>query len=55
MEGTMEDLTFYKGTDGYLVRTRGGVSRNRILNDPAFARTRENGMEFGSITGSGKL
>jgi hypothetical protein len=55
MEGTMEDLTFYKGTDGYLVRTRGGVSKNRIMNDPAFARTRENGMEFGSITGSGKL
>lgn len=55
LEGTMEDLTFYKGTDGYLVRTKGGVSKNRIMNDPAFARTRENGAEFGSIAGSGKL
>ena len=55
MEGTMEDLTFYKGTDGYYVRTKGGVSRNRIMNDPAFARTRENGTEFASIAGSGKL
>lgn len=55
MEGTMDDLTFYKGTDGYFVRTKGGVSRNRIMNDPAFARTRENGSEFGSIAGSGKL
>lgn len=55
LEGTMEDLTFYKGTDGYFVRTKGGVSKNRIMNDPAFARTRENGAEFGSIAGSGKL
>ena len=54
-EGTMDDMTFYKGTDGYLVRTKGGVSKNRIMNDPAFARTRENGREFGSIAGSGKL
>ena len=55
LEGTMEDLTFYKGTDGYFVRTKGGVSKNRIMNDPAFARTRENGSEFGSIASSGKL
>jgi hypothetical protein len=55
LEGTMEDLTFYKGTDGYFVRTKGGVSKSRIMNDPAFARTRENGTEFGSIAGSGKL
>lgn len=55
LEGTMDDLTFYKGTDGFFVRTKGGVSKNRIMNDPAFARTRENGAEFKSITGSGKL
>jgi hypothetical protein len=55
VEGTLDDLTFYKGTDGYFVRTKGGVSKNRIMNDPAFARTRENGTEFGSIAGSGKL
>jgi len=55
VEGTLDDLTFYKGTDGYFVRTKGGVSKNRIMNDPAFARTRENGKEFGSIAGSGKL
>lgn len=55
LEGTMEDLTFYKGADGYFVRAKGGVSKNRIMNDPAFARTRENGAEFGSIATSGKL
>ncbi|WP_341199377.1 hypothetical protein [Croceibacter atlanticus] len=55
LEGTLDNLTFYKGKDGYLVRTKGGVSKDRILNDPAFERTRENGSEFGSSASSGKL
>jgi len=55
IEGTLEELTFYKSQDGYMVRTKGGVNKNRILNDPAFARTRENGTEFGNIATSGKL
>lgn len=55
IEGTLDDLTFYKGKDGYLVRTKGGISKNRMKNDPAFARTRENGTEFGHIAKSGKL
>lgn len=54
-EGTLENLTFYKSADGHLVRTKGGVSKNRIMNDPAFVRTRENGAEFGRIASSGKL
>jgi hypothetical protein len=53
--GTLDDLTFYKGKDGYIVRTKGGVSKSRIMNDPAFARTRENGTEFGHIAHMGKL
>jgi hypothetical protein len=48
-------MTFYKGKDGYLVRTKGGVSKNRINNDPAFARTRENGTEFGHSASMSKL
>lgn len=55
IEGTLDGLTFYKGKDGYLVRTKGGVSKNRIQNDPAFIRTRENGTEFGHIAKSGKI
>ncbi len=55
IEGTLDDLTFYKGKDGYLVRTKGGVSAKRIKNDPAFARTRENGSEFGHSATSGKI
>ncbi len=55
LEGTLDNLTFYKGQEGYLVRTKGGVSKERILNDPAFVRTRENGVEFGESATSGKL
>ena len=48
LEGTLDNLTFYKAKEGYLVKTKGGVSKERIQNDPAFERTRENGSEFGS-------
>ncbi len=55
IQGTLENLTFYKSSDGLLVRTRGGVSKQRIMNDPAFVRTRENGAEFGHSANSGKM
>jgi len=55
IEGTLDDITFYKSKDGYLVRKKGGVSKKRINNDPAFARTRENGKEFGHSATSGKI
>lgn len=53
--GTLDGLTFYKSVDGHLVRTKGGVSKSRIMNDPAFIRTRENIAEFGTTAQSGKL
>lgn len=55
VEGTLDELTFYKGQDGYIVRTKGGVNKSRIMNDPAFARTRENGLEFGHAAKMSKL
>ena len=55
LRGTVGDITFYKSKDGHLVRERGGVDGNRIANDPAFKRTRENGSEFGRAGKSGKL
>lgn len=55
IDGTIDDLTFYKTSDGYLVRTRGGVSADRIATDPAFARTRENGAEFTRAGKASKL
>ena len=53
-EGTFDGLTFYKSQDGYLVKTKSGVSKNRIMNDPAFVRTRENLSEFALNAKSGK-
>lgn len=55
IEGTINELTFYKSQDGHLVRSKGGVPASRIATDPAFARTRENGLEFGQAAKAGKL
>jgi hypothetical protein len=55
LKGKIGDLSFYQSRDGNLVREKGGVDGTRIANDPAFARTRENGAEFGSSATSGKL
>lgn len=55
LKGKIGDLSFYQSKDGFLAREKGGVEANRIKNDPAFIRTRENGSEFGSSAKSGKL
>ena len=55
LEGTIGGITFYKSQDGYLAREKGGVSADRIANDPAFQRTRENGNEFGAAGKAGKI
>ncbi len=55
LKGKIGDISFYKTQDGHLAREKGGVDASRIANDPAFIRTRENGVEFGSSAGSGKL
>ncbi|PWI31528.1 hypothetical protein DI383_02345 [Flavobacteriaceae bacterium LYZ1037] len=55
VEGTLGEVTFYKDQDGYKIRNKGGVNKKRILNDPAFARTRENLTEFGNAATSGKM
>lgn len=54
LNGTIGNITFYKSKDGYLAREKGGIDANRIANDPAFQRTRENGMEFGRAGKAGK-
>ncbi len=51
--GKLDDLSFYKSADGFLVRTKGGVSADRIANDPTFQRISENGAEFG-MSASGR-
>lgn len=55
VKGTIGNLTFYKSKDGFLVREKGGVDAKRIASDPAFQRTRENGVEFGKAGKAGKL
>lgn len=56
IQGTMKGMTFYKSkVDGSLIRTKGGVSKQRIMTDPAFERTRENGAEFKSVAQDGQL
>ena len=55
IQGTVKGLTFYRSKDGQLVRAKGGISKKRIMNDPAFQRTRENGVEFGHISKMSQL
>ncbi|MEO8235546.1 MAG: hypothetical protein ABI549_09050 [Flavobacterium sp.] len=55
IEGTIEDLTFYKKDGQNFVRKKGGIAKERILNDPNFIRTRENGSEFSHSASSGKI
>jgi hypothetical protein len=54
LKGTIGGITFYKSQDGYLAKEKGGVEADRIANDPNFARTRENGSEFGRAGKAGK-
>lgn len=55
IEGTVEDLTFYKRDGKNFVRRKGGIARERIENDPNFVRTRENNTEFGHSGNAGKV
>lgn len=55
IEGTVEDLTFYKKDGKNFVRRKGGVSKERIDSDPNYVRTRENNSEFGHSGTSGKV
>lgn len=50
LKGKIGDLSFYKNKEGYQVRTKGGVSADRIKNDPGFQRTRENNAEFTEVS-----
>jgi hypothetical protein len=55
LEGTIGDVTFYKTTSGFKARQKGGVSKTRIMTDPAFQRTRENLAEFNRASAASKL
>jgi hypothetical protein len=55
IEGTMGNLTFYKSQDGMMVKEKSAVSKERIMNDPHYRRTRENMAEFGNAAASSKM
>ena len=55
IQGTVKGMSFYKTKDGLMVRSKGGISKKRIANDPAFQRTRENNSEFGHNAKMGQL
>ena len=43
----MDDVTAYKRKGSFFLRKKGGISKDRIMSDPKFARVRENNAEFG--------
>jgi hypothetical protein len=55
IEGTIENLTFYRRDGKLFVRRKGGVSKHRIETDPNYVRTRENMNEFKQSATSGRL
>lgn len=50
IEGTIDDLTFYKINGKYKIRKKGGIPKSRIQSDPRFKRVRENNAEFGRVS-----
>jgi|SRR5690554_1515284 len=54
LDGTLDGLTFYRKDGANLVKTQSRISKKRIMNDPAFKRTRENMMEFAGASYAGK-
>ena len=55
LKGKLDGMSFYKTSEGYHVRVKGGIEKERIMNDATFERTRENMSEFGNINKAGKL
>lgn len=53
--GTVGNVCFYRTSQGYFVRSKGGVSKSRIKNHPNFARVRENNAEFKRAAGAGRV
>lgn len=54
LDGTLDGLTFYRKDGENLVKTKSNISKDRIMKDPAFKRTRENMKEFSGASKAGK-
>lgn len=49
LEGKMDGISFYKRKGSFYARKASGPSKQRILTDPKFKRTRENLTEFQAL------
>lgn len=54
LEGNLGGISFYVSDGQYLARMANGPSKERIANDSAFKRTRENNKEFGGSARAAK-
>lgn len=54
LEGNLGGISFYVADGKHLARLAGGPTKERILKDPAFKRTRENNKEFGGSARTAK-
>ncbi|TDP57623.1 hypothetical protein [Flavobacterium dankookense] len=55
LQGSYDNMTFFNREGKSFFRKKGGVSKQRIENDPNFVRTRENMSEFSTNISAGKL
>jgi hypothetical protein len=55
LKGSIGNITFIETKHGFKAREKKSLDAGRIAKDPAFARTRENGAEFGRACKAGKL
>lgn len=54
IKGTIGNLTFYKTQDGYLVKKKTSLSKDKIKSSSSFQRTRENMAEFTTAANAAK-
>jgi hypothetical protein len=54
IKGSIGGITFYQRNGENLSREQNGPDKNKMKNDPNFARTRENNQEFGGSATIGK-
>jgi hypothetical protein len=54
IKGTIGNLTFYKSQDGYLVKKKTSLSKDKIKSDASFQRTRETMAEFSTAARAAK-
>jgi hypothetical protein len=54
LKGNIGGISFYRSGGEDLAKTANGPSKDKILNDPTFVRTRENNTEFGASATAAK-